>query len=94
MSTTPELKAAKQAAEIRMIERRAQLSAWNDYIGFGVSKVSGFALSGIGISELFSPDYLTIVLTHPSAAIGAGLALLGGPQLTKVLSKIMKGLES
>jgi hypothetical protein len=93
MSKTSDLQAAKQAAEVRKIERRERIEAWNEYIGFAVAKLSGFALCGIGIQELFSPHSLSIMLTHPSAAIGAGLALLGGPQLTKILSKIVKGLE-
>jgi hypothetical protein len=93
MASSTELQKAKQDLEIRTLKRRALLAAISDYTGFAVAKISGLGLSGIGICEIVSPERLHLALSHPSAIAGAGLTLLGGPQVAKVLTKLLKVFE-
>jgi hypothetical protein len=93
MAPPTDLQRVKQEMEIRAIRRRESLAAISDYMGFAVAKISGLGLSSIGILEIVSPDRLHLALSHPSAIAGAGLTLLGGPQVAKILTELLKVFE-
>lgn len=41
MASKAELETMKRALLIKELERKARIAAWNEYIGFGVSKTGG-----------------------------------------------------
>jgi len=86
---------AKTTAEIATIKRRQKLSAWNDYISFGVVKGAGLLSFLSGSISLINPNYLPIHLENKQAqaALGIGLALLAGHQFVAVVSRIINGLK-
>jgi hypothetical protein len=94
MANLSNLQQAKQEAQIRAVERKERLEAWNDYLGFAVAKLSGFACLAVGVLEVIRPDLLAITLPYPGAVAGAGLALLVGPKTVNILAKILSALKS
>jgi hypothetical protein len=72
-------------------KRQERLDAWNDYISFGVNKVAG--LGGIvgGAADLMDPTLIP-QLHHPQYVLGAGLALLGGKSVIKLVDAVVKAL--
>lgn len=87
----PDSSLAKEAAKVRSIERAARLAAWNDYIGFAVSKLAGLGGVIVGGLEYLDPDLLRIVLPKPGLVAGVGLALLTGKNLLALIAKLEKG---
>jgi hypothetical protein len=88
--TKRDVASAKQAAEIRSLERKGTIAAWNDYIGFGVSKTLGVIGLFVGGLEYLDPTILPIMLNNPGWVAGAGLALLTGRSLMSLLTKLDK----
>jgi hypothetical protein len=87
MPTKQEVAATKNALEIDKMKRAAKLGAWNDYIGFGISKaagVSGLVLGGISIID---PNLLHLTILHPEVWAGSGFALLTGNSAIALLRK-------
>jgi hypothetical protein len=93
MAESPEVQSARRAAQIRAIERKDRLAAWNDYLGFTVTKIAGFSCLVVGTLELIQPSLLAIGLTKPGAVAGAGLALLVGPKTVNVLAKVLNAIK-
>jgi hypothetical protein len=86
--TADDVKSAKNKERIRAIERRGRIAAWNEFIGFGVSKVlglSGLVAGGIGY---VAPGLSPIALNRPAWVAGAGLALLTGKNLLALVAKV------
>jgi len=73
---------------IRLIERRANIAAWNDYIGFAVSKALG--LLGLVVGGLAYVDIhvLPVTVKNPGWIAGAGLAMLTGKSLITLIAKL------
>lgn len=94
MADSLEVKKAKDSTAIRAIERKEKLSAWNDYIGFAVTKLVGFGCLGVGLVEMLRPELLSLSLTYPGPVAGAGIALLVGPKTVNMLAKIFNVLKS
>jgi len=94
MAESPEIQNVKRIAQIRAIERKERLAAWNDYIGFTITKLVGFICLIVGTLVLVCPDLIRITLpTKPGAVAGAGLALLMGPKTVNVLAKILNAVK-
>jgi hypothetical protein len=84
----PNLALAREIAKVRSIERAATLAAWNDYIGFGVSKLAGMSALVVGGLEYLDPNILTVVVPRPGLIIGAGLALLTGKSIVSLIARL------
>lgn len=88
--TKKDVQSAKNRQQIYSIERQGKIGAWNDYIGFVISKGLGLAgLIGGGL-ELLDPSILTITLPYPALVAGAGLALLTGKNIITLIAKVEK----
>lgn len=79
---------ARSAAKVRSIERASKLAAWNDYIGFAVSKVVGVGALVAGTFECIDPNFLSVVVPRPGLVIGAGLALLTGRNIVSLIARL------
>jgi hypothetical protein len=89
MASKEELASAKRDLQIVELQRKARLSAWNDYISFGVSKGSGLTATVCGGLDLINSSLIPHV-PHPEMFLGAGLALLGGKSLVGIFAKLLK----
>jgi len=89
MASKEELAAAKRGLQIKDLQRKARIAAWNEYIGFGVSKAGGLAAAVCGGLDLLNPALIPHI-PHPEAFLGGGLALLTGKSIVNVLSKLLK----
>lgn len=78
---------ARSAAKVRSIERASKLAAWNDYIGFAVSKVVGVGALVTGTLEYIAPNFLNVVVPRPGLVVGAGLALLTGRNIVSLIAR-------
>src|SRR5687768_10540696 len=83
----------KDLAKTRSIEREANIAAWNDYIGFGVSKLVGLAGFIVGGIEFLDPGFLSIVLPNPGWIAGAGFAILTGKNVITLIAKLEKVIK-
>ena len=79
---------ARSAAKLRSIERASSLAAWNDYIGFAVSKVVGVGALVAGTLEYIDPNFLSVVVPRPGLVVGAGLALLTGRNIVSLIARL------
>jgi len=79
---------ARSAAKVRSIERSSKLAAWNDYIGFAVSKVVGVGALVAGTLECVDPNFLSVVVPRPGLVLGAGLALLTGRNIVSLIARL------
>jgi hypothetical protein len=52
---------AKRAEHVRAIKRQGDIAAWNDYIGFGVSKALGAAALVVGGLVEKREAYITLI---------------------------------
>jgi hypothetical protein len=86
---------AKAVAQIKALKREERLKAWNDYIGFIFTKLSGLVCLSGGVLEIMEPSLIPTTLhnLNPSMLIGAGLALLVGSKAVNVLSKVLDALK-
>jgi hypothetical protein len=84
---------ARRIVQVRDIQRRANIAAWNDYIGFVVSKSLGFCGLVVGGLEYLDPNLLSIVLKNPLWIAGAGLAMLTGKNLLTLIAKLERGIK-
>jgi hypothetical protein len=84
---------AKEAAEIKAIERKAKLEAYGDYIGFTVTKLFGIIALITGVIKLVVPSLLTIDLPHPESALGVGFALLAGNKVVRLIAKALNSIK-
>ena len=92
MATKDDLDSAKLDQGIIDIQRRAKLAAWNDYISFATSKLTGLAGVVCGGLDLLNPTLIPHI-PHPDLVLGSGLALLTGKSMMNLLSKVVKGLS-
>ncbi|HLM56252.1 MAG TPA: hypothetical protein VK422_09065 [Pyrinomonadaceae bacterium] len=88
--TKKDVESAKYKEQIRALERQNKIAAWNDYIGFGVSKLLGTAGLLIGGLEALDPALLPINLIKPEVIAGVGLALLTGKSIVTLIAKVEK----
>jgi hypothetical protein len=91
--TKKDVASAKHKEQIRTIERQGRIASWNEYIGFGVSKVLGLGGLTIGGLETLDPNILPIVLSNPEIVAGVGLALLTGKSIISLITKVEKSLR-
>jgi hypothetical protein len=84
----PDLALARETAKVRAVERAATLGAWNDYVGFGVSKLAGISALIVGGLEYLDPNTLTAVVPRPGLIIGTGLALLTGKNIVSLVARL------
>ena|SRR6266545_792154 len=87
-SVKTSVEVVRNREKARSIERRGNIAAWNDYVGFAVSKlvgVSGFVIGGL---EYLDPNLLPITLKSPGWIAGAGLAMLTGKSLVSLIAKL------
>jgi hypothetical protein len=89
-----ELQKAKEREQILRIERRGRIEAWNEYVGFAVSKVAGATALVVGSIQYAQPTLLALHVTSPGPLAGVGLALLIGPRMVNVLGKIFNALKT
>ena len=87
-----EVEAAKYKEQIRSIERKGRIAAWNDYIGFVISKLVGLGGLMAGGVEALDPNILPFVLPKPEIIAGIGLALLTGKSIITLIAKVEKTL--
>lgn len=73
---------------MRSIERAATLTAWNDYIGFAVSKLAGTSALVVGALESLDPNFLSVILPRPGLFVGAGMALLTGKNIVSLIARL------
>jgi hypothetical protein len=83
----------KNEALARSIKRKENLAALNDYIGFTVTKLSGFTSLIIGGLEIANPNFHPISLIPPESVVALGLALLTGTKVINILAKIANALK-
>jgi hypothetical protein len=88
-----DVKTAKLKEQVRVIERHSKIAAWNEYVGFFVSKGVGLAGLLIGGLEALDPNVLHITLKNPEIVAGVGLALLTGKSVLTLIAKLEKGLS-
>jgi hypothetical protein len=91
-NTKEEVESAKHIEQIRALERKGRIAAWNDYISFGVSKFLGFAGLVVGGLEALDPAVLPITLKNPELVAGIGLALLTGKSILTLIAKVEKSI--
>jgi hypothetical protein len=75
-------------AQVRSIERKAQLAALNDYIGFAVSRLAGITALAVGGLESIDPNFLQIVVPRPGLFVGVGLAMLTGKSVVSLIARL------
>lgn len=80
---------AADAEAARAIKRRGNLDAAKDYLAFAVNTISGLGLSLFGWIAYLAPHLLSTTIQHPLTVAGAGATLLAGPQVVRVLLKIL-----
>lgn len=88
--TKSDVESVKYQEQIRSLERHGRLVAWNDYIGFVVSKLLGLSGLVIGGLEILDPNLLPINLENPKIVAGIGLALLTGKSIVSLIAKTEK----
>jgi hypothetical protein len=86
--TKPDPALAREIVKVRSIERAASLAAWNDYIGFAVSRLAGVTALVVGGLESLDPNLLTVVLPRPGLMVGVGLALLTGKNIVSLMARL------
>lgn len=91
--TKRDVEVARYKEQIRTIERRSKIAGWNDYLGFGVSKLLGVAGLIFGGLEALDPGFLPITMKNPELVAGIGLALLTGKSVTTLIAKVEKALR-
>lgn len=91
--TKSDIEAAKLREQLRTIERKGKLAAWNDYVGFGTSKVIGLAGSIVAGLELLDPNFLTINLKNPELVFGVSLAFLTGKSVLTLVAKMVRAVS-
>lgn len=87
------LSSIRNDALARAERRKANLAAINDYIGFTVTKLTGFAALITGAVEMFNPNFHPISSLPPESVVAFGLALLTGPKVINILAKISNALK-
>ena len=88
--TKSDIANAKNKEQIRAIERKGNIKAANDWIGFGVSKATGLGSVVVGGLEWVDPNILPIALERPEIVVGVGLALLAGKGIIDLIAKVSK----
>ena len=86
--TKPDPALARETIKVRSIERAGTLAAWNDYIGFAVSKLAGITALVVGGLETLDPSFLSVVLPRPGLMVGVGLALLTGKNIVSLIARL------
>lgn len=81
---------ARLSEQIRVIERQGKIAAWNDYLGFAVSKILGTGGLLIGGLEVLDPNILPVVLKSPEMIAGVSLALLTGKNIVSLIANFEK----
>ena len=85
----PEEVSAAEAAKVRKINRQSTLDAVNDYIAFGVAKLTGFGLVGGGAIDYFV-HFTSQSASVDAKGIGLGLSLLAGRKLRQWAITVLK----
>lgn len=93
MARDSQLTVIRNKALARAIKRKENLAAVSDYIGFCVTKLTGFAALIIGAIEIVNPSFHPITSLPPESVLAFGLALLTGPKIINILAKITNALK-
>jgi hypothetical protein len=93
MARNEKLITVKNEALARSIERKENLAALSDYIGFATTKLFGFAALITGAIEIVNPNFHPITLLPPESVLAFGLALLTGPKVINIFAKIVNALK-
>jgi hypothetical protein len=93
MSRNDKLTIIKNETLAQSIKRKEKLAALNDYVGFVVTKLSGFAALITGILEMSNPDFNPITLMPPESVVAFGLAMLTGTRVINLLAKVANSLK-
>ena len=89
MATKEQVAAVKREGELIEVLRKAKLAAWNDYVGFAVSRGAGVASILCGALDIVRPNLIPNI-PHPEYLLGGGLALLTGKTMVNQISKILE----
>ena len=94
MASKEELESARRAVQIKEIERKSKIAAWNDYVSFVSSKIGGVGAVICGGLDVLNPSLIPH-LPHPERILGAGLTLLTGKSVLTIIAKALKasGIE-
>jgi hypothetical protein len=93
MATKEQLTIARNEALARSIRRKENLAALSDYVGFVVTKLTGFAALLAGAIEMVNPNFHPVTLLKPESVVAFGLALLTGPKIISILAKVANALK-
>jgi hypothetical protein len=90
MASKEDLESAKRDMQVKELQRKSRIAAWNDYISFGTSKAGDLTAIVCGGLDVLNPSLIPHI-PHPEMLLGGGLALLGGKSILNVISKVLKG---
>lgn len=87
VASKEDLEAARRREQIKDLERKGKLKAWNDWIGFAVSKATGLGGVILGGLEMLDPSVIAAPIPSPEIVLATGLALLTGKGILSVFQK-------
>ncbi len=85
---------ARNEAAIQSVRRKERLAALNEYIGFVTTKIVGLGSLVIAVMEFTNPAFHPVKLVPAESVFAFGLALLMGPKIIDILSKVVNALKS
>jgi hypothetical protein len=84
---------ARNEALVKSIKREEQIKALDRYISFVTTKLVGLGSLTIATLEMLNPAFHPVKLVSPEALFAFGLALLVGPKIVTLLSKVVNALK-
>jgi hypothetical protein len=84
---------ARNEAVIKSVIRKERLAALNEYIGFVTTKLVGLGSLVIAVMEFINPAFHPVKLVPAESLFAFGLALLIGPKVMEILSKVVNALK-
>jgi len=73
--------------------RQSRIKKYEEWIGFGASKITGLSFLATGTLETYLPEFLPIVIENSPEVAGVGLALLMGKNAIDFIGNLFDGLR-